>query len=94
MAFTQINLPQNEFLEQYLRGTGRSISSSQARNLFGIQNLRARMSEFRKQGLRVNTELNSRGRTAYSVSSRDCTGSRARVFPRITQRVDTRSASC
>lgn len=80
MAFTKLTTTQNEFLEQHLRGTGTRLSAAQARATYGIQNLRARMSELRKLGLRVNTGVNTEGRTVYTVSSRDITGSRARVF--------------
>ena len=77
MSFTKITTTQNEFLEQHLRGTGRSLSAPQARALFGIKNLRARMSDLRSAGLRVRTGVNTEGRTTYSVSARDVVGSRA-----------------
>jgi hypothetical protein len=80
MAFTKISTTQNKFLESYLRGTGRHISASQAEKIYGIKNIRARMSEFRQRGLRVRTLINSAGNTAYAVSARDTTGSRALVF--------------
>lgn len=80
MAFTKLKSTQNEFLEQHLRGTGVRMSAAQASATYGIQNLRARMSELRKAGLRVNRDVNTEGRTVYTVSSRDIFGSRARVF--------------
>lgn len=80
MSFTKITTTQTEFLEQYLRGTGRSLTSAQADSLFGIKNLRARMSEMRQAGLRVRREKNTLGRGAYSISARDCTGSRSQYF--------------
>jgi hypothetical protein len=80
MSFTKITTTQNKFLETYLRGTGRQISAKQAETLFGIKNIRARMTEFRQQGLRVRTAVNTMGNTAYSVSSRDLTGNRSQVF--------------
>lgn len=80
MAFTTISTTQNEFLETYLRGTGRTLSQAQASSLYGIKNLRARMSEFRSAGLRVNREVNTEGRSAYRVSARDVNGSRSVVF--------------
>ena len=70
MAFTTIKLSQREFLVDYLRGTGRELSAPQARNLYGIQNLRARMSEIRQEGYRVRTRVNTEGRTSYAVSRR------------------------
>ena len=76
MSFTTLTVTQNEFLEQYLRGTGRTMSAAQARSTFGIQNLRARMTEMRQAGLRVRKQKNSEGRTAYSISSRDVNGYR------------------
>ena len=77
MSIIKLNSTQNEFLEGHLRGTGRTISAAQARATFGILNLSARMSELRSVGLRVNTTVNTAGNTAYSISSRDVTGSRA-----------------
>ena len=79
MAFTNIRVSQREFLENYLRGTGRELSAAQAESLFGVRNLRARTSEMRQDGLRVRTRKNSTGRTSYSVSARDIFGSRARL---------------
>jgi hypothetical protein len=80
MTFTRIKTTQNKFLETYLRGTGRTISSRQANALYGIKNIRARMSEFRKQGLKIKTDVNSSGYTVYSVSLRDIHGKRSHVF--------------
>jgi hypothetical protein len=79
-SFTTIKSTQNEFLEQFLRGTGRTISSRQAESTYGIKNIRARMSELRSAGLKVRSVKNSMGRTAYTISARDVTGSRARAI--------------
>lgn len=68
------------FLETYLRGTGKTLSAAQAKANYGIKNLSARMSEFRKCGLNVNTTVNTSGKTAYAVTARDVKGSRARLF--------------
>jgi len=80
MAFTTITSTQVEFLEDYLRGTGRTLSEAQARALFGIGNLRARMTDLRHAGLRVRREKNTEGRAKYAVSARDADGSRAKIF--------------
>lgn len=80
MAFTNLKSTQKSFLESHLRGTGRAMSSAQARETYGIQNLRARISELRSSGLVVRKELNTRGRTAYSVSRRDYAGSQGKIF--------------
>jgi hypothetical protein len=80
MSFIKLTQPQNEFLEQHLRGTGRTMTARQAEATYGIRNLRARMTEMRNAGLKVKTEINTQGRTAYSVSARDVTGSRAGCF--------------
>ena len=80
MAFTKISTTQVEFLEDYLRGTGRTLSEAQARALYGIENLRARMTDLRQAGLRVRREKNSEGRARYAVSARDEAGSRAKTF--------------
>jgi hypothetical protein len=80
MSFTKLTTTQNEFLETYLRGTGRTLSSAQARSTFGIQNIRARMTELRGAGLKVKSTVNTEGRTAYQISARDVTGSRANIF--------------
>jgi hypothetical protein len=80
MAFTQLRTTQVEFLEQYLRGTNRELSSAQAAATFGIKNLRARMTEFRQTGLRVRKSKNTAGRTVYSVSRRDMFGDQGKIF--------------
>lgn len=80
MSFTKITSSQNSFLERHLRGTGRSLTSRQALSLYGIKNLRARMSEFRQSGLVVRAKPNKQGRVAYQVSARDWAGSRATHF--------------
>ena len=70
MAFTSIKMTQREFLIDYLRGTGRELSAPQAETLYGIQNLRARMSEIRQDGFRVRTRVNTTGRMSYAISRR------------------------
>ena len=80
MAFTNLKSTQVEFLETYLRGTGRELSAAQAEATFGIQNLRARMTELRQVGLRVRKTTNTKGRTAYAVSRRDVFGDQFKLF--------------
>jgi hypothetical protein len=80
MAFTQLRSTQVEFLEKHLRGTGRALSSAQAEATYGIMNLRARMTDFRNAGLTVRKSKNTEGRTSYSVSRRDVSGSQAKTF--------------
>ena len=80
MAFTTPTTSQNAFLENYLRGTGRTLTAADARARFGISNLRARVSELRNAGLVVRTEESTTGRARYRVSARDITGSRSKVF--------------
>lgn len=80
MAVIQIKSSQKEFLETHLRGTGRTLTAAQANQKFGIKNLRARMTEMRQAGLKVTTEVNTVGRTAYRISARDVNGKRSRVF--------------
>jgi hypothetical protein len=80
MAFTQIKSTQNVFLENYLRGTGRTITAADASARFGIQNLPARMSEFRDAGLVVRVDTATTGKARYAVSARDTFGSRAKTF--------------
>jgi len=80
MSFTTLKVTQNQFLEQHLRGTGRSMSAAQARATYGIKNLRARMTEMRHAGLRVRRDTNTEGRTMYSISSRDVNGYRDSRF--------------
>ena len=78
--FTTLTVPQVTFLEGHLRGTGRQISAAQAKATYGIMNLRARMSEIRSAGLKVRVQKNTEGKTAYAISARDYSGSRATVF--------------
>ncbi len=70
MAFTTLKTTQREFLVSYLRGTGRELTSASARSNYGIKNLRARISELRKDGFKVRTRQNTVGTTSYSVSRR------------------------
>lgn len=74
------NTTQNAFLEQYLRGTGKTLSVNEARKRFGIQNLRARMTEFRQAGLRVRVSEAKNGTARYAVSRDNVEGSKARTF--------------
>tara|TARA_B100002019_G_scaffold84501_1_gene72924 strand:- start:1454 stop:1762 length:309 start_codon:yes stop_codon:yes gene_type:complete len=80
MPFTTIKTNQKAFLENYLRGTGKSLTAADANARFGIQKLPARMSEFRSAGLNVKVTKSSKGTARYSVSARDVTGSRAKMF--------------
>ena len=70
MAFVKSGKTQNELLVSYLRGTGRTISAPQARALFGVKNLRARMSDLRQDSYKVRTGYNTEGNTTYAVSRR------------------------
>jgi hypothetical protein len=71
-SFIRLKTTQNRFLEDYLRGTNRSLTCKQAAATFGIKNLRARMSELRKIGLTVRTDSRTLdGRVKYAVSARD-----------------------
>ena len=80
MSFTTLRSTQLVFLEKYLRGTNRSLTSAQAEATFGIHNLRARVSELRTIGLAVRKTVNTRGNTAYSVSRRDVYGNQFKLF--------------
>jgi hypothetical protein len=80
MSFTTIKTNQTAFLETYLRGTGRSLTAADAAARFGIQNLTARVSELRAAGLNVKSDIATTGKTRYSMTARDVTGSRAKVF--------------
>ena len=79
---TNLNKIKNQkaFLETYLRGTGRTLSTAQAIANYGIQQLPARMSELRSAGLVVKTTTNTSGNTAYKVVARDVSGSRSKIF--------------
>ena len=80
MAFTTIKTNQKTFLENYLRGTGKSLTAADAKARFGIQQLPARMSEFRNAGLNVKVTTATTGKAKYSVTARDVNGSRAKIF--------------
>lgn len=80
MSFVTLKTTQKQFLEQYLRGTGKGLTSADAAARFGILNLRARVCELRQAGLVVRNAVATTGRTRYEISSRDAVGSRARVF--------------
>ena len=74
----QLEVPQKQFLYDMLRGTGKSITKSQALQ-YGIKQLPARMSELRELGLRVNT-CKKNDETQYSISARDIFGSRSKII--------------
>ena len=80
MSFTTIKSTQVAFLETYLRGTGKTITSADAKARFGIKNLTARVSELRDAGLNVKAEPATTGKLRYSMTARDIFGSRAKVF--------------
>ena len=80
MAFTTLTTNQKTFLENYLRGTGKTLTAADAAARFGIQQLSARMSEFRAAGLNVRVDQSSKGTARYAVSARDVNGSRAKLF--------------
>ncbi len=80
MSFTTLKTTQVAFLEKHLRGTNVSMSAAQARETYGIQNLRARISELRQVGLNVRKTVNTKGRTSYAVSRRDVFGDQFKLF--------------
>lgn len=80
MAFTTLTTSQSVFLENYLRGTGNTLTAKQAEANYGIKKLTARMSEFRKAGLRVKRVKNTVGTSSYKVSRRTVDGSQAKIF--------------
>ena len=78
-------MSQKEMIVIELRGTGISLTAEEALKMFGIQNLRARMSELRHAGLRVRTTTLHEGKpgrpaVAYYISARDVNGSRAKRY--------------
>jgi hypothetical protein len=61
-------MTQNEQIVKYLSVPTRTLTEAQARSRFGVQNLRARISELRSDGTRIVTTTNSKGRAAYSLA--------------------------
>ena len=80
MAFTTLTTTQKTFLESHLRGTGKALSAAQARETYGIQNLRARISEMRSAGLNIRKVVNTNGRNAYTIARRDVAGVQGKIF--------------
>ena len=74
MAYYKVK-GQNRFLELHLRGTGRTLTESQAAARYGILNLRARVFDLRQLGLNVKVDGGK-----YRMSSRDVFGSRAKIL--------------
>ena len=74
MAYYKVK-GQSRFLENHLRGTGRALTSSQAASQYGIMNLTARVYDLRQLGLNVKVKGGK-----YTMTSRDITGSRAKVL--------------
>jgi len=70
MAFVKSNKSQKQLLISYLHGTNRGISAAQADAIFGIKNLRARMTELKQEGFVVYKDVNTRGNTTYFVSDK------------------------
>lgn len=66
---------QARFLENHLRGTGRTLTASQAAKQYGILNLTARVFDLRNLGLNVKVAAGK-----YSISARDVVGSRAKAL--------------
>ena len=81
-AVANLNKVKNQkaFLETYLRGTGRTLSSVQAKANYGIAQLPARISEMKAAGMVVKTTTNTSGNTAYKIVARDVSGSRSKIF--------------
>jgi hypothetical protein len=71
---------QKAFLENYLRGTGKTLSAVQAKANYGIAQLPARIYEMKQAGMVVKTVTNTAGNTAYKIVARDVTGSRSKIF--------------
>tara|TARA_B110000046_G_scaffold72060_1_gene79919 strand:+ start:2163 stop:2420 length:258 start_codon:yes stop_codon:yes gene_type:complete len=84
MAFTKIKTNQKTFLENYMRGTGKTLTSADAKARFGIQQLPARMSEMKAAGLNIKTDVATTGKTRYTITARDVNGSRAKMFAEAT----------
>ena len=81
MAFTQLRSTQNKFLESYLRGTTRTLTPAQAKSLFGIQNLSARISELRGLGLNIQTiPTKTTSHSQYRMSRRDIFGGQFKML--------------
>ena len=79
MRISKQTFTQNAFLHEFLRGTGRSLTVNEARNVFGIKSLRARISELRSAGLRVRREPTDGRAVRYAISAKDVNGSRASI---------------
>lgn len=79
MNISNIAYTQNAFLHDFLRGTNRTLTTAEARNVFGIKNLRARLSELRAAGLRVRHEKSNTRAVRFAISKRDIFGSRASI---------------
>lgn len=66
-------------LEKMLRGKVTELTAKEAKSKYAIGNLRARMCEMKKAGLRVNSRIEKK-EAHYSISARDVNGSRAVKF--------------
>jgi hypothetical protein len=69
-TITTTDVSQAQKIVNYLRGTGRELTSAQAQAMWNVRSLRARMSELRKLGLRVNTPIASVPGTRMAVAAR------------------------
>ena len=73
------NTTQKQRLETLLRGTNRCITVSEAREQYGIKNLRARICEMSADGLKIRRKQVGRA-FAYGISARDSKGKRTRLY--------------
>ena len=70
---------QKQLLERILRGTKRHITASDAREQYGIKNLRARICEMSKDGLSIHRQQMGRA-FAYGIARRDAQGKRTSLY--------------
>lgn len=73
------NTTQKQRLETLLRGTNRCITVLEAREQYGIKNLRARIFEMSVDGLKIRRKQVGRA-LAYGISARDSKGNRTRLY--------------
>jgi len=73
------NKSQRQFLVDYLRGSGRTLTPTEANKKFKIQKLGSRMSELRSVGLQI-TKQKMHNETSYGIGALDKYGSRKKLL--------------
>lgn len=80
METRTVKLTQKDRITQYLQRNP-SLTETQARDNLGVKNLRARIDELRKSGVKIYTDRSAGGQTAYRIDPTQNAASQASQLP-------------